>query len=83
MSGYSYYDVEIPLLGYHWLDFDLNTDEDSLQAMWDRAWHATVNVLGRPQASPVSTATVPLITGVDAADTPYNPPSARSAMDGS
>jgi predicted acylesterase/phospholipase RssA len=22
MSGYSYYDVEIPLLGYHWLDFD-------------------------------------------------------------
>jgi hypothetical protein len=75
--------VEIPLLGYHWLDFDLNTDEDSLQAMWDRAWHATVNVLGRPQASPVSTATVPLITGVDAADTPYNPPSARSATDGS
>ena len=53
-----------------------------LQAMWDRAWHATAGVLGRPQSSTVSTATGPLITGVDAGDTPYNPPSARSAGGG-
>ena len=46
MTGRTYYDVVIPLLGYHWLDFGVNEDEDDLLAMCDRAWHATLSILG-------------------------------------
>lgn len=48
MDGKRYFDVEIPLRGYHWLDFDINADprhKAALYSMWDRAWHATVGVL--------------------------------------
>jgi predicted acylesterase/phospholipase RssA len=41
MAGSTYFDVVIPLLGYHWLDFYVNEDEDDVFAMWDRAWNAT------------------------------------------
>ena len=51
MAGYSYYDVEIPLLGYHWLDFGINTDKAALFAMWDRAWYATLDSLKATQGS--------------------------------
>lgn len=49
MSGRNYYDVVIPLQGYHWLDFSVNNDEDDMWAMWDRAWHATYHALGSSQ----------------------------------
>jgi len=40
-----YFDIPIPLLGYHWLDFYVNEDRASLFAMWDRCWHATYDSL--------------------------------------
>lgn len=40
-SGMTYYDIAIPLLGFHWLDFDVNKSEAHLFSMWDRAWNAT------------------------------------------
>jgi len=53
MAGRSYVDVVLPLLGYHWLDFHVNEDEDDILAMWDRGWHAAVDALGSAPAGAV------------------------------
>ncbi len=45
MQGRAYFDVPIPLRGYHWLDFQVNEDMGALLAMWDRGWHAALGSL--------------------------------------
>jgi len=45
MAGMTYYDVLIPLLGFHWLDFSINKNEKELKAMWGRAERATLDAL--------------------------------------
>jgi len=47
MAGMTYYDVLIPLLGFHWLDFSINKNEKELKAMWGRAERATLDALKR------------------------------------
>lgn len=68
MSGFTYFDVALPLLGYHWLDFYVNEDEDDVVAMWDRGWHAAVDALGNP---PSTGAAQPLIANANTQQTPY------------
>ncbi len=46
MANFNYFHVLLPMLGYHWLDFYINDDEDDLYAMWDRSWHATMDTIG-------------------------------------
>lgn len=68
MAGFTYFDIALPLLGYHWLDFYVNEDEDDLTAMWDRSWHAAMDVLGNaPSTGPAQ----PLIANANAQRTPY------------
>lgn len=45
MAGMNYYDVVIPLKGYHWLDFSINKNEKELKFMWERAKKATLDKL--------------------------------------
>ena len=51
MSGRAYVDVAIPLSGFHWLDFYVNTEAGSLRRMWDRSWHAAIDQLTAAQAA--------------------------------
>ena len=64
MSGRTYLDMQIPLLGYHVLDFWVNTDEASLLGMWDRGWHAAIEQLVTARNAGVlpSTVSVPAVT---------------------
>jgi predicted acylesterase/phospholipase RssA len=68
MSGFTYFDVVLPLLGYHWLDFYVNEDEDDVVAMWDRGWHAAIDALG---SAPSTGALPPLIANANTQQTPY------------
>lgn len=45
MSGLPYAEISIPLLGFHWLDFEVNEDGPLVNAMWHRAWYAAHTVL--------------------------------------
>jgi predicted acylesterase/phospholipase RssA len=64
MSGRTYLDVQIPLLGYHVLDFWVNTDEASLLGMWDRGWRTAIEQLVTAHNAGVlpSTVSVPTVT---------------------
>ena len=68
MESLSYFDVVIPLLGYHWLDFGVNGEEDPLIAMWDRSWHATMDALGTAPSAGTGQA---LIANANAQQSPY------------
>jgi len=68
MASLSYFDVVIPLLGYHWLDFGVNGEEDPLIAMWDRSWHATMDALGTAPSTGTGQA---LIANANAQQSPY------------
>lgn len=69
MSGRTYFDVRVPLRGYHWLDFDINLDEYHTLAMWDRGWHAVIESLNRvPFVGPAGTK---LTTSGNAMESPY------------
>jgi len=69
MSGRAYFDVRVPLRGYHWLDFDINLDQGNTLAMWDRGWHAAIESLSH---SPfVGPASARLITSGIAMESPY------------
>lgn len=57
-----------PLLGYHWLDFHVNEDEDDVLAMWDRAWHAALDALG---STPLSGVGQPLIATASTQQSPF------------
>lgn len=48
-SGSPYYDIPIPLLGFHWLDFAINLAEGDLDAIRQRGWYAAQEALGRPR----------------------------------
>jgi predicted acylesterase/phospholipase RssA len=41
----SYYDVPIPLLGFHWLDFALNLQKRDLDSIRQRGWRAALESL--------------------------------------
>jgi predicted acylesterase/phospholipase RssA len=56
MSGMSYFDVEIPLRGFHWLDFDINSDRSDMAAIAERGFMATRDAL-----SAMPTTGLPLI----------------------
>jgi len=71
MASLSYFDVVIPLLGYHWLDFGVNGEEDPLIAMWDRSWHATMDALGTAPSTGTGQA---LIANANAQQSPYKCP---------
>jgi len=60
MQGRAYFDVPIPLRGYHWLDFRVNEDMGALLAMWDRSWHAALDSLS--VAPPTMTGGAALVT---------------------
>lgn len=68
MAGLTYFDVVLPLLGYHWLDFHVNEDEDDILAMWDRGWHAAMDALG---VAPSTGTGQPLIANANAQQSPY------------
>lgn len=69
MSGRTYFDVRVPLRGYHWLDFDINRDEGHTLAMWDRGWHAAIESLSRaPLFGPAVTR---LTTSGNSIESPY------------
>jgi|GEM_PF-1026967 len=46
MTGLTFYDVVIPLLGYHGFDFSVNSDRDDLDGIAERGFLATRAVLG-------------------------------------
>ena len=48
MSAMPYFDVVIPLLGFHGFDFDVNNDRDDLQAIAERGFLAARDALGGP-----------------------------------
>ena len=64
----TYFDVPLPLLGYHWLDFHVNEDEDDIFAMWDRGWHAAMDALGVGPSTGTGQA---LIANANAQQSPY------------
>jgi predicted acylesterase/phospholipase RssA len=68
MVNSTYFEVDVPLLGYHWLDFYVNEDEDDILAMWDRGWHATVDVLG---TAPLTGVGQPLIVNANLQQSPF------------
>jgi predicted acylesterase/phospholipase RssA len=68
MKDSAYFDIVIPLLGYHWLDFYVNQNEDDILAMWDRGWHATVDVLG---TAPLTGVGQPLIANANLQQSPF------------
>ncbi|EAR08254.1 hypothetical protein MED297_13927 [Reinekea sp. MED297] len=45
MNGFDFKEVEIPLAGYHWMDFNINSDQDALIGMWQRAERVTNDAL--------------------------------------
>jgi hypothetical protein len=77
LTGRRYYDVRLPLLGYHWLDFGINADPQNagaLVAMWDRAWRATAAALGAEARTDGSTASEPLLrVELRASQSPFRP----------
>jgi len=62
-----FFHVDIPLSGYHWLDFDLNSDPEDFDAIASRGWFATRDALA---AQPFSGA--PLIANPAAFSNPYS-----------
>ncbi|MDD7967174.1 patatin-like phospholipase family protein [Actinomycetospora lemnae] len=65
MADRTYVDISVPLLGYHVLDFYVNTAEAPLVAMWDRGWRAAIEPLsaardaGALGGTPISRTTSP------------------------
>lgn len=47
MQGLNYSEIEIPLRGYSWLDFSVNTSVSAFCGMAERGWHATIDLLER------------------------------------
>lgn len=45
VAGLPYHEVTIPLKGYHWLDFKVNTNKNHFFAMADRGWLAALDLL--------------------------------------
>jgi hypothetical protein len=45
-----YFDVSIPLNGFHWLDFAVNLKKDDLDSIRQRGWRATVEELAAPSS---------------------------------
>jgi predicted acylesterase/phospholipase RssA len=61
-----YFDVEIPLLGFHAFDFGINSDVADLASIAERGWFATKEALaGNP------TSGAPLLTNPDALQNPF------------
>jgi predicted acylesterase/phospholipase RssA len=65
-SSQRYFDVEIPLLGFHGFDFAINSDAGDLAAISERGWFAARDALA---ANPTSGN--PLITNPGALSNPY------------
>lgn len=63
MEGLPYREIKIPLLGYHWLDFSLNSDEDDYLSLADRGWQATFRELKEAK----------LVEATAPADSPFQP----------
>jgi predicted acylesterase/phospholipase RssA len=45
MGTSPYHEVHIPVKGFHWLDFTINSDEDIFCSIADRGWQATIDTL--------------------------------------
>jgi hypothetical protein len=45
MGDSPYHEVHIPVKGFHWLDFTMNSDEDIFASIADRGWQATIDTL--------------------------------------
>jgi hypothetical protein len=45
MSGMRYFDIEIPLLGFHGFDFSINGDRDDMHAIAERGFMAARDAL--------------------------------------
>lgn len=58
MSGMSYFDVVIPVSGFHWLDFDINSDRSDMAAIAERGFMATLDALS---SAPTTGLPLPLI----------------------
>ncbi|MBI1267695.1 MAG: hypothetical protein GC193_09740 [Cryomorphaceae bacterium] len=47
MNGKKYFDIVIPLLGFHGFDFSVNGDRDDLEAMAERGYFAALDALSK------------------------------------
>jgi len=62
MTGKKYFDIVIPLLGFHGFDFSVNGDRDDLDAMAERGYFAALDALSKPPIGSVGTPIIPLPT---------------------
>jgi predicted acylesterase/phospholipase RssA len=69
MDGLIYFDVRIPLHGYHWLDFKINEEIECLYPMWDRGWRATTDVISM---APTTGTSQPLNPNANSMKSPYD-----------
>jgi predicted acylesterase/phospholipase RssA len=45
MGASPYHEAHIPVKGFHWLDFTMNSNEDIFSSIADRGWQATIDML--------------------------------------
>jgi predicted acylesterase/phospholipase RssA len=62
MAGKKYFDIVIPLLGFHGFDFSVNGDRDDLDAMAERGYFAALDALSKPPIGSVGTPVIPVPT---------------------